>query len=577
MRRFGKKGLDEEALKEMQETAKRLASKYKKLNIMNAIEGIVALAEDSQFCPEFFELADRYLAFLSEKQGITKEQALMLALFVELNTTSNQPDTADLKRFVNCNGVQILIYQADLAELSKQGLLNCSVGCTGDDIYRIPDGMMKAFLMNEPFKRVSYAGLTPQQVFKKIHVQTHRRAQRELTTELMVIEVERILSENENLHYVQEIDKLEGAPIDRVLISHFCSTIVVNHRDCLELREFAFLFDDHEERINFIEELEKKTHHLIINKVLEPAFDNGYEDKSKYRLTDKMRDKLLKGVEYTIDLANNTSLTPSKKIVKKKLFFDAEVNEQMVRLTHLVDEKNYKEICKRLKKKGLRKGFACLFYGPAGTGKTESVLQLARESGRDIMQVNISEVKSKWVGESEKNIKAIFDCYRMAVKSSKVVPILLFNEADAILSKRSSNIDQAVDKMENSIQNIILQEMETMEGIMIATTNLEKNMDSAFERRFLFKVKFKKPSSEQRRHIWQTMMPTLQNDTADYLASHFDFSGGQIENIARKANIDSVLYGQDTIDQAKLEQFCKEETLEKKTTTRKRIIGFTAC
>lgn len=112
-----------------------------------------------------------------------------------------------------------------------------------------------------------------------------------------------------------------------------------------------------------------------------------------------------------------------------------------------------------------------------------------------------------WVGESEKNIKAIFDRYREHVKNSKVAPILLFNEADAVIGKRREGAEKAVDKMENSIQNIILQEMETLDGIMIATTNLEQNMDKAFERRFLYKIKFNKPSVEARMNIWRSMIP----------------------------------------------------------------------
>lgn len=84
----------------------------------------------------------------------------------------------------------------------------------------------------------------------------------------------------------------------------------------------------------------------------------------------------------------------------------------------------------------MRKGFACLFYGSPGTGKTETAYQIARKTGRDIMIVNVSEIKSCWVGESEKNIKALFDRYREYVRSYEVAPILLFNEADAIIGIR---------------------------------------------------------------------------------------------------------------------------------------------
>ena len=114
--------------------------------------------------------------------------------------------------------------------------------------------------------------------------------------------------------------------------------------------------------------------------------------------------------------------------------------------------------------------------------KHNEVYQLARKTGRNIMVVDVPQLKSMWVGQSEKNVKALFDRYREQVKRAKLTPILLFNEADAIIGKRKNGAENAVDKMENSLQNIILQEMEQLDGIMIATTNLQQNMDKAFER-----------------------------------------------------------------------------------------------
>ena len=125
--------------------------------------------------------------------------------------------------------------------------------------------------------------------------------------------------------------------------------------------------------------------------------------------------------------------------------------------------------------------------------------------------------------------------------------------------------------MENTIQNIILQEMETLDGILIATTNLEQNMDKAFERRFLYKVKFNKPTLEARRHIWLAMIPSLEEPTATLLAQKYDFSGGQIENIARHYTIDSILHGDSVNTQATLLRHCENEQLDNRSNRR---IGF---
>ena len=165
---------------------------------------------------------------------------------------------------------------------------------------------------------------------------------------------------------------------------------------------------------------------------------------------------------------------------------------------------------------------------------------------------------------SEKNVKAIFERYRTLLKHTRRAPILLFNEADAILGKRNNHAVHSADKMENSIQNIILQEMETMNGIMIATTNLEENLDKAFERRFLYKIKFEKPSIEQRRAMWKSSLPKLSNEEIEQMASSYDFTGGQIENVVRKCSIDSVLYGDDSVDVDRIKLYCHEETLDSK-------------
>lgn len=219
----------------------------------------------------------------------------------------------------------------------------------------------------------------------------------------------------------------------------------------------------------------------------------------------------------------------------------------------------------------MRSGFCSLFYGLPGTGKTETVYQIARATGRDILRVDVDKIKSCWVGESEQNMKKLFDRYHNICKNSPLAPILLFNEADAILGSRMEGATRAVDKMENSIQNIILQEMEALEGIMIATTNLTANLDKAFERRFLYKIQFNRPTVEARAQIWQAMLPLLTKDDAHTLASRFDLSGSEIENITRKCTVNSILSGQETIDFTSIIEICHNERIS--TSTRVKI-GF---
>ena len=185
--------------------------------------------------------------------------------------------------------------------------------------------------------------------------------------------------------------------------------------------------------------------------------------------------------------------------------------------------------------------------------------------------VPVSKLKSCWVGESEKNFKSLFSRYRQLVNNSKVAPILLFNEADAIFGVRQSGAERAVDKMENSLQNILLQEMEDLQGILIATTNLTENLDKAFERRFLYKIKFNKPATSVKCQIWRSMIPELTDADAQLLSSKYEFSGGQIENIVRKKTVQSILSGTET-GISDILRLCGEEELGAKTG--RKAIGF---
>jgi SpoVK/Ycf46/Vps4 family AAA+-type ATPase len=112
------------------------------------------------------------------------------------------------------------------------------------------------------------------------------------------------------------------------------------------------------------------------------------------------------------------------------------------------------------------------------------------------------------------------------------------------------------------MQNIILEEIENLQGILIATTNLSTNLDKAFERRFLYKIEFGRPGEEVRKNLWISMFPGIREEDAARLAARFDFSGGQIENIVRKRYVDLVIEGREPGYDA-LVEYCEDELMEK--------------
>ena len=204
-----------------------------------------------------------------------------------------------------------------------------------------------------------------------------------------------------------------------------------------------------------------------------------------------------------------------------------------------------------------------------GTGKTATAGKIAALTGRDILQVDFSQVQSKWVGESEKNMKRIFNEYSIALRNLKKEPILLFNEADSLISRRI-NINDSVDQMNNTLQNILLEELENFEGILIATTNLIDNIDPAFDRRFIYKLKFDKPNKEIRKKIWKNKFPELNDRFVEKL-SDYDLSGGQIENIVKKCVITKVLEMKQ-LELSEIIDYVKEELQFREAT--KKIVGF---
>jgi SpoVK/Ycf46/Vps4 family AAA+-type ATPase len=200
-----------------------------------------------------------------------------------------------------------------------------------------------------------------------------------------------------------------------------------------------------------------------------------------------------------------------------------------------------KEVVKRLKEWGIRDKKAGLdariiFYGPPGTGKTMTALSLAKSLKRKVLNFDCSNILSMYVGESEKNVRRIFDTYKDISKKTKTQPILLLNEADQFLSSRTTGAGGGADKMHNQMQNIFLEQIERFEGILIATTNLLETIDPAFSRRFNYKIEFSKPNYEQRVLLWEKMLPKVAPYEKGFdlklLAKH-ELTGGQIEVVIK--------------------------------------------
>ena len=510
----------------------------KKLDLLTAVEQIVEKAKGTGLSSDFYRKADKYIKYVAEKMELTKEQSVMMALFVD-NSDDTSITISDFGKFLDCRTTRIIRYMKEIDVLEKRELIRCS-----------RDG-----------NRITY----------RVDVFDLRK-DGELTYEATVEKIRHLFNCNSQLLYVQKVRSYNMSEVDTMMLILFSHLFVNNNDDNIRYHDLDFLYEKRcwNRMRSYLNDGE---HILLTEKMIEYNNDDGFVDRESFHMTVEAKRQLF--AELNLSSLNQSKargdMIKSEEIVPKSLFYGDKLSSQIEELGGLLDDVQYKQIRTRMKNSGFRCGFTCLFYGSAGTGKTETVLQLARQTGRDIMQVNISQIKSMWVGESEKNIKQVFDNYRAKAKECRITPILLFNEADAIIGKRQEGAERAVDKMENSIQNIILQEMETLDGILIATTNLAQNMDKAFERRFLYKIKFEKPTTEARMSMWREMIPVLKEEEVRILATKYDFSGGQIENIARHYTIGNILHGESKNIVEELSVYCDSERLETKGTKK---IGF---
>lgn len=490
---------------------------------------------------------------------ISRMQALMITVIVR-KSYRNEIDERELAQTLDIDYLQFLMYHQDLVSLQRSGYIRMNK----KGGIKLPRRVLDGLLENRPVEADPRTGLGAIDLLIRIKSWLSMLEDDLGSPDEMIDDIDELMNLNPDNSVSKTVRKtirnIEG--YERIVLYgliyryYFEDDDMVGWHDLdayLPERDYSYL------------KMEYKLERLSLQAlgIIEYAGRNSMMSKDYFKLSDDIKEQLFADVggirkeEKKVSASRELKAT---EIISKTLFYNPAEGQQVSRLKEILSAERLDEIRSKMKEKGLRSGFTCLFYGGPGTGKTETVYQIAKASGRNLFIVDVSQIKSCWVGESEKNIKKVFDKYREAVKAGGIIPILLFNEADAVFGIRREGADGAVDKMENSVQNIILQEMEDLDGILIATTNLTTNLDKAFERRFLYKIRFEKPSREARLSIWRAMLPGLSEEEADLLAGDFDFSGGQIENIVRKSEVQSILDSSDPgFDD--IRAFCSEEII----------------
>ena len=532
---------------------------------LDQAERVYQKAEKSKLSTAYLREVESDLNTLGAYLNLTPQQTVFLVILLNKSFDNYRVTFDCVSQYLGKSAIGLLQYKEDFNYLVENNYLEMD----GETKFMQFDNM-HGILVNKELKAALVDGMplpklknrcfdNPLALIHDVHQTVYNALTEEKNKSELHKDLAKILESNEHLKFVQEIKILELMPLDLSILLHCVWENLFKEKHC-NLAEIAVAFFDTQLlQFEYLSQL-KREENSLMHAGLITLLSDGQFRFNKILFTEKCIQFFQEhGLEIENHEKDNKLFIRLNKPEAKTLIFDSTVRNSLSVLQNALQEDRLVEIQMQLQKLHAAKGIIAMLHGAPGTGKTEFAKQLALETNRELLWVNISETKSYWYGESQKLIKKVFDDYRKKAESSTKIPILLFNEADAIFSKRLSNNQSPVDETHNAIQNILLEEMERFDGILIATTNLVDNFDAAFERRFLFKVNFPKPNESLRQLIWKKKLPKLKTSDCQKLATQFDFSGGQIDNIVRKKVIYEITQGE-PVNMNKLVAFCEEET-----------------
>ena len=483
-------------------------SRQEPVNTVACLNAILKQLLVNGYSQDFLDKTSKEIEYVCRKFSITPIQSVLLAVIAEEASGGRTAEYEDIAQSFDVTNLELMSYIKEVQEMSRKHIIRILVNPHRNDCnYDVYGDAMEAILNDSEYSAPSNANLDTEEIFSRMRKLFSEYYEYALPVNRLYEELTDLVQNSPDSLFCQKIKEIEFDDAHYMVIFLYLCHRYASHG--VGSMEVGRLMNEY-----------TSLHYFGL---VEFSSEDGLADTSKLSLTENVRKEFFTELDIRNEDAGvrNPDIKSHESIVGKRLFFNAAEREQMERLSSLLRDENFKEVQGRLAEQGLRKGVNILLYGPPGTGKTESCLQLARETGRDIFIVDVSKLRSKWHGDSEKNVSNVFRTYHDLVRRGEKAPILLLNEADAILGIRMANPENSCDKSNNSIQNIILQNMETLDGILIATTNL---------------------------------------------------SGGQTENVCRKAAISYIIEGK-KVGMTELTKYCEEETIGEKPVGKRRI-GF---
>lgn len=559
-------------------------TKVEEKSVLESIYTLCEILRDSKLeipeeNKEFFEDTKKMNTYFST----TDIQTWILCAFISEYFENGDSSSFDrIAGFFSCSVMKFMLYKADFDILLERGLLEEEssdsmpfrrrrrFSSSSSKNFSVSSCVVDCILNNQPLLVDNDNGNDSEDdeidvigFLNRLSEMVEDRSDSDQPVYDLLRKLRKFENENANLDFIKKSNEIIKDDVHRLFFYDVCGDFLVSDRGSSLNATLADFYSSAKRFKAAREFMDEKN--VLFREGLIEYMQKGNMMDSRITPTDKAKSMFLgENVDLFEKKISGTDLIIPDKIKEKKLFYSDENEKEIERLSEALMDNNLKGIQSRLEESNLPIGVAVLLYGAAGTGKTESVYQIAKITGRKIFHVDISSTKSCWFGESEKIIKKVFVNYHSMCKAAEgkgePLPILFFNEADAIFSKRTDSTRSNTAQTENAIQNIILEELENLKGVLIATTNLASNFDSAFERRFLFKIKFERPSIEAKKLIWKNKLVWLSDEACNRFATSYDLSGGEIDNICRKITMDEVITGKKPSFE-QIEEFCKREKL----------------
>ena len=545
----------------------------------NLLKQIETISYEATKCKMNFSgiKSEEAVRSISEFLSISREQVVIFSCLLEISL-QRTITLENLARHLGCSVLKVISLVGEIDLLVKKSLVKKKKLRMGRNTFSysslgfvVPHNVIESLRTSDKKLLTPPTHLKFPALLKQVREAVKEREQETISSRQLFYEIEEVIANNQGHEFIRylnrNIHKTEHKCIALVLAYHYLTGQTITELDYLT----DAVYDDVCDQLEFRKSILSGNNELVKKNVI-MVKDGDFSDlhilsfsRVASKIIFKQYPELITEEKSVEGLINHKTITP------KKLYFNDSIKSEIEDFVQILGKAEFKKFLGIARRNKVNEGITAIFYGHPGTGKTELVHQIARKTQRNLFMVDLSELRSKWFGESEKRIKKVFDDYRDLHQISREVPILFINEADGMFSKRRNIHSGSGDTLQtqNTIQNIILQELENFKGILIATTNLTGNLDKAFERRLLFRIDFPKPDAQVRQMIWKNKLPQLPMEKARLLAEKFDLTGGQIDNQVKQLLLKRVLKNRLKVYETLLGTCAKDQDF-----TQRRKIGF---